>query len=132
MDKLSDQSSNVNSANPESTNVPVIPQVLYMGFESIDFGRRLKFRVKWNHHESLHVTIDVADGIFTAATGISIQDAAPMAYEKLIERLATGSLESDRFCLTNVDVERYLDRHMSQQKRTSSLADESRQSDIAA
>jgi len=56
-----------------------------------------------------------------------------MAYEKLVELLATdGTLESNKLCLTDADVERYLDRHMSSQKRTSSLTDESRQSDIAA
>jgi hypothetical protein len=133
MNKVSDGSLTAKPPHSVDSNVPTRPHVRYVGFEGIDSGRRLRFRVKSNHHESVEVTFDVADAIFINTRGISIQDAAPMAYEKLIERLATeGSLESDRFCLTNVDVERYLDRHMSSQKRTSSLADESRRSDIAA
>jgi hypothetical protein len=107
--------------------------VRYVGFEGISSGRRLRFRVKSNRHESVEVTFDVADAIFISTRGISIQDAAPMADEKLVELLATeGTLESNKLCLTDADVERYLDRHMSSQKRTCSLTDESRQSDIAA
>jgi len=132
MNKHSDESC---AKAPElvDSNVSARRQVRYVAFECINSGRRLRFRVKSNRHESVEVTCDVADALVIGTRGISIQDAAPMAYEKLVELLATeGSLESDRFCLTNVDVERYLDRHMSSKKRTSSLTDESRQSDIAA
>jgi hypothetical protein len=132
MNKVSDGSLTAKPPHLVDSNVPTRPHVRYVGFEGINSGRRLRFRVKSNRHESVEVTFDVADAIFIGTRGISIQDGAPMAYEKLIELLATGSLESDRFCLTNVDVERYLDRHLSSQKRTSSLTDEGRQSDIVA
>ena len=121
MNKSSDGSLTAKPPHLVDPTVPARPHVRYVGFEGINSGRRLRFRVKSIRHESVEVTFDVADAIFIGTRGISIQDAAPMAYEKLIERLAReGSLESDRLCLTNVDVERYLDRHTSSQKRTSS------------
>ena len=40
-----------------------------------------------------------------------------MAYEKLIELLVEGTLESENLCLTSEDIARYVKRHMSSQKR---------------
>jgi hypothetical protein len=117
------------------STAPAKPHVRYLGFESINSGRRLRFRVKSNRHESVEVTFDIADAVFIGTPGISIQDAAPMAYEKLVAFLsAGGTLESDKLDLTNVDVAQYLDRHVSTPKRAgkSSSTDERRQSHIAA
>jgi hypothetical protein len=103
------------------SNTPAKPHVRYLGFESIDSGRRLMFRVKLNRDQSVEVTLDIADAIFIDTPGISIQDAAPMAYEKLVELLAEGPLESEKMSLTSVDIAQYVHRHLSSQKRTHSL-----------
>jgi hypothetical protein len=106
------------------STAPAKPHVRYLGFESINSGRRLRFRVKSNRDELLDVMLDIADEVFIGTPGFSIQDAAPMAYEKLVELLAEGTLESETLCLTSADIARYVNRHMSSHKR--------RQSNIAA
>lgn len=112
---------------------PAKPHVRYLGFETIDGGRRLRFRVKASNHEPQEVTFDIADAQFIATSGISIQDAAPMAYEKLVELLsAQDTLDSDRLCLTDADITRYLNRHVSSQKRAYSSTESRRGSDVAA
>jgi hypothetical protein len=56
-----------------------------------------------------------------------------MAYEKLLDILATGrTLDSEKFCLTNADIAKYLNRHLSSQKRAYSTRDEKHESDLAA
>src|SRR5215813_12839397 len=90
------------------SKVPAKSHVRYLGFESIDGGRRLRFRVKTNNHEPQDVTLDITDAQFIATSGISIQDAAPMAYEKITELLGTqDTLDPDRLCLTDADITRY-------------------------
>jgi hypothetical protein len=103
------------------SNAPAKPHVRYLGFESIDCGRRLKFRVRANPDEPMDVTLDVADAIFIGTPGIAIQDAAPMAYEKLVELLAEGPLEPEELCLTSGDIEEYVKRHVMSEKRTQEL-----------
>jgi hypothetical protein len=103
------------------SNAPAKPHVRYLGFESIDSGRRLKFKVRANRDESMDVTLDIADAVIIGTPGISIQDAAPMAYEKLVELLAGGPLESEKLCLTGVDIAEYVERHLSSQKRMPEL-----------
>jgi hypothetical protein len=64
---------------------------------------------------------------------ISIQDAAPMAYEKLVEILGTeGTLDSEKLCLTDADIAHYLNRHLSSHQRPFSTRDEKHESDVAA
>jgi hypothetical protein len=99
------------------STAPAKPHVRYLGFESINSGRRLRFRVKSNRDELLDVMLDIADAVLVGTPGISIQDAAPMAYEKLVGLLAEGTLESENLCLTSEDIARYVNRHMSSQKR---------------
>jgi hypothetical protein len=103
------------------SNAPAKVHVRYLGFESIDSGRRLLFRVKSNRHELMDVTLDIADTLFIGTPGISIQDAPPMAYEKVVGLLAEGPLVSEKLCLTSLDIAQYVDRHMSSQKRTHAL-----------
>ena len=123
MKKHSDESLSAKSVAPTNLNAPVNAHVRYIGFEGIDGGRRLRFRVKPSGRESLEVTFDVTDSAFIATSGISIQDAAPMAYEKLVELLATDDmLDSNELSLTGADIARYIDRHTSSQKRAGSIA----------
>jgi hypothetical protein len=110
--------------NPEPLNRPARAHVRYVGFEGIDGGRRLTFSVKSLGHNSVEITFEISDALFKDASGISIQDAAPMAYEKLIELLATeDTFDSNKLCLSQADVAQYITRHLSSQKRTHSTSD---------
>jgi hypothetical protein len=60
MKKRSDESL---SAKPIDSKAPAKSHVRYIGFESIDGGRRLRFRVKPNGRESVDVTFDVPDDL---------------------------------------------------------------------
>jgi hypothetical protein len=118
--------------DPEPSNIPAKHHVRYVGFEGTEGGRRLAFSVKSIGHESVEVTIKVSDGAFTGTTGISIQDAAPMAYEKIVELLAKeDTLKPNELCLTETDIARYIARHLNSQKRAHSVSDGRQQSDIA-
>ena len=69
-------------------------------------------------HESLNITIEISDVAITGTSGISIQDAAPMAFEKIVELLGTkDGLESNELCLTDADIAQYITRHASPRKR---------------
>jgi len=95
------------------------PRVRYMGFESIEGGRRLRFSVKSIGHDPAEITIRIADAMVIGVPEISIQDAAPMAFEKIVKLLATrGTLESNELCLTDADIEQYLTSHASSKNRT--------------
>jgi hypothetical protein len=119
--------------DPEPSNIPAKPHVRYVGFEGTEDGRRLGFSVKSIGHESVQITIEVSDAAFTRASGISIQDAAPMAYEKIVELLAKeDTLGPNELCLTEADIARYITRHLSSQKRAYSVRDGRRRRDIAA
>ena len=119
--------------NPEPLKTPPTPNVRYVGFESIEGGRRLRFSVKFAGHESVEFTIDISDAAFIGARGISIQDAAPMAYEKIVEMLVTQNVgDSNQLFLTDADIAKYIVRHLSSQKRAASMIAGRRGSDIAA
>jgi hypothetical protein len=79
--------------------------------------------VKTSTQESLEIVLEIPDAAFTRASGISIQDAAPMAYEKLVELLSEDAFDTSKLCLTDADVARYIDRHLTSQKRTYSFYD---------
>lgn len=111
---------------------PAKAYVHYLGFESITDGRRLRFRVKSTGQPAIEVTFDIPDTVFTSTVGVSIQDAAPMAYAKLVELLARKhTLEATTLFLTEADIEAYIDRHDSH-KRGHSRSDKTRRIDIAA
>ena len=133
MKKRSDELLWTKAVVPTDSKPPAKWHVRYIGFESIDGGRRLRFRVKPNGREPVDVTFDVPDAPFISTSGISIQDAAPMAYEKLVEILVTEStLDPEKLCLTDADIANYLNRHLSGQKRPYSTRDEKHESDLAA
>lgn len=118
MNKHSDESLKA-KVDPELLNIPGKPYVRYVGFGSIEGGRRLRFSVKSNSRKSVEVTIEISHASFTRASGISIQDAAPMAYEKIVELLATeDTVESNELRLTDADIAQYITRHLSSQKNT--------------
>ena len=111
---------------------PPKPHVRYLGFESICGGRRLRFAMKSVGHESSELTVDVSDAAFISARGISIQDAAPMAYEKIVGLLMTqDNIDSNQLSLNDADVALYVMRHVSSEKSKFSISDR-RRSDIAA
>lgn len=117
--------------SPERLNMPARARVRYFGFERINGGRRLNFSVKPPRRDSVAVTFEVSDASFNGAA-VSIQDAAPMAYEKLVELFATeDAVDSQKFCLTESDIARYVTRHLSSQKRAH-LSQGGRRSDVAA
>src|SRR5215510_10599509 len=119
--------------NPEPLNRPARAHVRYVGFEGIDGGRRLTFLVKPLGHDSVEITFEISDALFKDASGISVQDAAPMAYEKLIELLATeDTFEANKLCLNQADIAQYTARHLSSQKRTHSTSEGSRRSEFVA
>ena len=136
MKKRSDELLWTKAVVPTDSKPPARWHVRYTGFESIDGGRRLRFRVKPNGCEPVDVTFDVPDAPFINTSGISIQDAAPMAYEKLVEILATEATEStldpEKLCLTDANIANYLNRHLSSQKRPYSTRTEKDESDLAA
>jgi hypothetical protein len=104
--------------------------VRYEGFENIDDGRCLKFSVKSTQDEAIEISINVSHSLFKNVPGISLQDAAPMAYEKIVSLLAgQESIGSSEVRLTDADVKQYIYRHLSSQKRTS---DRRRRSHLAA
>ena len=119
--------------NPEPLKTSPTPNVRYVGFESIEGGRRLRFSVKSAGHGSIEFTIEISDAAFIGARGISIQDAAPMAYEKIVELLVTQDVvDSNQLFLTDADIAKYIVHHLSSQKRASSMSHGRRRSDIAA
>jgi hypothetical protein len=108
--------SNVSVFNPAAPAAKA--HVRYLGFEGIAGGRRLRLRVKSTGQSAIEVTCDVADTTFNGTAGVSIQDAAPMAYEKLAEMLATEhTIEATKLFLTASDIADYISRHDSHKGR---------------
>ena len=108
----------VDSVDPEHANTPDKEHVRYVGFEPVDGGRILKFSIKPTGHALVEITIKALDAMFTSEPGISIQDAAPMAYEKIVGLLAAEhTLDPNELCLTDADIAQYITRHVSSQKR---------------
>jgi hypothetical protein len=94
--------------------------VRYEGFENIEDGRRLTFSVKSTQDEAIEIAVNVSHALFKKASGISLQDAAPMAFEKIVSLLAAQELiGSSDVRLTDADVQQYIYRHLTSQKRTS-------------
>ena len=119
--------------NSEPPNTSPKAHIRYAGFEGVDGSRRLNFCVKLPGHDSVDVTFEISEASFKHASGISIQDAAPMAYEKLVELLSTANtFELKELRLTEADIAHYIARHLTSQKRTYSVDGTRRPSDVAA
>jgi len=134
MKKQSDESLNVKPADPQPPNMPPKPQVRYVGFEGVEGGRRLTYSVKPVGFKAVEITVDISDAAVLGTSGLSIQDAAPMAYEKIVELTATteGVVESAELCLTQTDIAKYISRHVTSQKLAHSRMDRTHPSDVAA
>src|SRR5215475_12587035 len=133
MKKHSDSPLALEPFRPEPLNTPARARVRYVGFEGIERGRRLRFSVKSLGHDSVDVTVEISYASFKGASGISIQDVAPIAYEKLVQLMATeGAIESKKLCLTEPDIAQYKARHFSAQKRAWLMSERRRRSDCAA
>jgi hypothetical protein len=102
----------------ESVGQKPVVHVRYEGFEPIENGRRLRLRVKLSGQAAFEVTCDVSDAAFISAARLTIQDAAPMAYEKLVALLAQEhSMAPTTLSLTAADVSDYIRRHQSHKDR---------------
>src|SRR5262245_34184429 len=96
---------------------PPNAHVRYEGFDAIDNGRCLIFRVKLSGQAAFEVTCDVSDAVFMGTSRVTIQDAAPMAYEKLVELFAKEhSIAPKTLCLTGTDIADYIRRHYSRKE----------------
>ena len=126
--------SNVSVFNPGASAAKA--HVRYLGFEGIAGGRRLTLRVKSIGQPAIEVTCDVADTTFNGTEGVSIQDAAPMAYEKLAEMLAAEhTIETTKLFLTASDIADYISRHDSHKgghRERTRERESTREKDIAA
>jgi len=125
------ESSKVMPLDHSVSNAAGKPRVRYIGFESIEGGRRLRFSVKPIGHDSVEITMKIPDETFVGIREISIQDAAPMAFEKIVELATKGTLESSELCLTDTDIKQYVAGHASSQKRAYEMVGR-RRSDVAA
>ena len=122
-----------NITNFPTASSPAKAYVRYLGFESIADGRRLRFRVKSTGQPATEVTFDIPDTVFTNTIRVSIQDAAPMAYEKLMELLAKEhTLKVNTLFLTGADIEAYINRHSSHKGHSRSDKTRHTEVDIAA
>jgi hypothetical protein len=93
----------------------------YVGFEAIQSRRRLKFVAKAPGRDAVGITVDIPAAAFTGRPGIAIQDAAPMAYDKLVQLLYTeDARELKEVRLTGEDIVEYRSRHPSRSERRKS------------
>jgi hypothetical protein len=107
-DRTPKDPSKVHASDPEFA----LAYVHYLGFQAIAGGRRLKFDVKSRGQTAIEVTCDIPDEIFSGAFGVRIQDAAPMAYEALVELLTREhTFEATSLFLTREDIATYRNRH---------------------
>ena len=132
MKRRSDESLRDKTCDHEAAKVAPKPHVRYLGFESIQDGRRLTFRVRPIEDHPRDVMVDIRHAAFVG-TRIGIQDAALIGYEKLMDLLSTEhTLASTIFCLTDEDIARYISRHIDTHKRADSTTEQSLPSDRAA
>jgi hypothetical protein len=118
MKKTSADPLNATRLHSERSNGEAKALVRYVGFESVEGGRRLNFSVKPIGSASVEIIFEISDGAFTGIPGLSIQDAAPMVYEKLVEVMAAGgTIDPEKVCLTTADVAEYIKRHVRLHKR---------------
>jgi hypothetical protein len=116
----------------ETRKAPSKAIVRYFGFKAFEGGRRLRFSVKTAAQDRVEVTFEVVSSAFINKSEVSLQDAVPMAYEKIGALLAAeGRLDPCQLCLTDEDIAEYIARHRSAQKEAA-LVNRGREGDIAA
>ena len=133
MQKTADGSLKIAACNPPSLVTSAKPHLRYAGFEATETGRCLWFSVSGAGRGATRITVQVSDAQFMAAPGISIQDAAPMAYEKILDLLAMQDLiDSSELCLTDADITQYIYGHRNSPKRAFFSTSDRKQFDTAA
>jgi hypothetical protein len=108
--------------------------VRYLGFEVVEGHRRLNFSVKPFGVQPLDVTIRIPDSALTGRFRISVQDAVPIAYDKLV-RLSNsdGGCHAEDMSLTDEDIAQYRKFHGVETKRVNdSMLERWRRSGFAA
>jgi len=57
--------------------------IRYLGFESIDEGRRFDFSITGTGHTATRVSLVIPTLLFTGANKVTFQESAKICYEKL-------------------------------------------------
>jgi hypothetical protein len=85
--------------------------IRYLGFESIDDGRRFDFSITGTGQEATRVSLIIPALMFTGANKITFQESAKICYEKLRVLIERQSLDAPgSIHLTMDDIARY--RHV--------------------
>jgi len=85
--------------------------IRYLGFESVEDGRRFDFSITGTGQEATRVSLVIPTLMFTGANKISFQESAKICYEKLRVLLAREKIESPlKIRLTGDDIAQF--RHI--------------------
>ena len=82
--------------------------IRYLGFESIDDGRRFDFSITGGGHESTRVSLIIPALMFKGENKITFQESAKICYEKLRVVLERERIEPpSRINLTGDDIAQF-------------------------
>jgi hypothetical protein len=85
--------------------------IRYLGFESVEDGRRFDFSITGKGQESTRVSMVIPALMFTGVNKISFQESAKICYEKLRVLLERERIEAPlRIRLTGDDIAQF--RHI--------------------
>jgi len=85
--------------------------IRYLGFESVEDGRRFDFSITGTGQEATRVSLVIPALMFTGANRISFQESAKICYEKLRVLLEREKIESPlKIRLTGDDIAQF--RHI--------------------
>src|SRR5215831_14660250 len=85
--------------------------IRYLGFESVEDGRRFDFSITGKGQESTRVSLEIPALMFTGANKITFQESAKICYEKLRVLLERERIEAPlRIRLTGDDIAQF--RHV--------------------
>jgi len=85
--------------------------IRYLGFESVEDGRRFDFSITGKGQESTRVSLEIPALMFTGVNKITFQESAKICYEKLRVLLERERIEAPlRIRLTGDDIAQF--RHI--------------------
>ena len=85
--------------------------IRYLGFESVEDGRRFDFSITGKGQGSTRVSLEIPALMFTGVNKITFQESAKICYEKLRVLLERERIEAPvRIRLTGDDIARF--RHI--------------------
>ena len=85
--------------------------IRYLGFESVEDGRRFDFLITGTGKEATRVSLVIPSLMFTGANKISFQESSKICYEKLRVLLEREKIESPtKIRLTGDDIAQF--RHI--------------------